>query len=455
MTASELTTIAPWAQGIDFQSVFQTAPIAMIVLDRELRYVACNDAMAEINGIPSPAHIGRTVGELLPELAEVEARFRSVLANGRSTRDMRVVGVTPKAPGVRRVWLESIRPLRDATGATTHLLVAVQEITALEAAQASLRDSERTFRASQQLRADSFSILRAVRRPDGQVCDFTWEYANPSAEARLQQGTLVGLRLLEVVPGSRENPALFPRYVRLLAQSAPDEVELEIEKDGVRRLYRNSAVAIDGERLAVAMQDLSDHLRTEEHLRLVSAEFHHRVRNVIAVTMGMVAQSAKSAADLPGFSKDLLRRLEALGRAQDLLVTSSGAVPLEDIVRGALRPFSCERLRIRMGPPVLLQEPSVVPVALALNELATNAIKHGALAGPEGWIDFGWTTAAREVVLTWSETSPRPVEPPSHTGLGTRLLADAAAKVPGGRLRQEFAPSGLQVEIRFEAEPAG
>jgi PAS domain S-box-containing protein len=71
--------------SVDFESAFQKAPVAMALIDRDLRYLACNRAMADINGIPCEDHLGRTVGELLPDLVgEVESRFRAAFAYGVS-----------------------------------------------------------------------------------------------------------------------------------------------------------------------------------------------------------------------------------------------------------------------------------------------------------------------------------------------------------------------------------
>jgi PAS domain-containing protein len=173
--------------------------------------VYCNELLAEINGRTAHDHLGRTVAEMVLDIApEVEKPFRGVFETQHPIYELKINGSTPKAPEVRRAWLESVRPLRSRDGALRHILVSVQEITALDRAEAALRESERILRASHQLSPDSFTILRAIRDSNGECVDFAWEYANPAAEAAVNMGSLVGKRLLEVLPGNRDHPDLFP-----------------------------------------------------------------------------------------------------------------------------------------------------------------------------------------------------------------------------------------------------
>lgn len=126
-----VTLSAPDDAGIDFGSLFQVAPVGFAVLDADLRYIRCNDALAEINGRPAQEHLGRTLSEMVPQLApQLEARFRSVFVTGLPHEGLKVRGVTAKAPGQLRTWLECIRPITAPDGTVGHILVSVQEITA-------------------------------------------------------------------------------------------------------------------------------------------------------------------------------------------------------------------------------------------------------------------------------------------------------------------------------------
>lgn len=439
---------------IDFAALFQVAPVGLGVLDPQLRYVQCNDFLAEINGIPADYHLGRSVRELLPELApEVEPRFYLAFRTGQAQRALKVTGSTPKAPGVRRTFLESVTPLTDRQGRISHILISVEEITTLEETQAALRESERTLRASQQLSPEAFTILRAVRDADGKVIDFIWEYANPATELVVRAGNLSERRMLEVFKAARDHPMMFPRYAQMLSTTEVSEVEYAHEHRGVSYWFRDAAVAIDAERVAVGFRDITAQKRVADQLQLVTGELRHRIKNSILVIASLVRREAKFARDVPEFTAALLTRLSALASVQDLLTADGNSdVALGDIVHAALGPFEARRLEVRPGPDLPVRAGSVTLLAMALHELATNAIKHGALSSPEGSATLSWTVEGDRVELDWSETGGPPVSAPSRKGFGSQLIEDAAERLPQGALRRVFRPEGLRVTITFNRQ---
>jgi two-component system CheB/CheR fusion protein len=440
------------ASPVDFESLFQVAPIGLAVLDADLRYVRCNDALAQMNGLPEQALLGRTVRDVFPEMpAEIEARLRTVFRTGEAQTGVRITGRMPSAPD-RRTWVESMTPLRDSDGKIRQVLVGVQELPALLEAETSLRATERALKASQQLSPDGLTIIRAVRDMQGAVIDFVWEHANPAAQAIMGQDSLVGRRLSEVLPGSREHPDLFQRYARLLTQAEASDVELSYDLDGKVIWFSDTAVAIDSERVAIGFRNISRRKQVEEQTRLVSGEYRHRVKNLIAVVAGLVSQQARFAPDVPQFANALLKRLDALAGAQDLLAASDAEhdVPLERIVQAALDPFEAPRLQVDLGPPLSVRAGTVTLLTLALHELATNAVKHGALSVAGGSARLNWTLEGDRVELTWSEMEGPPVSLPEREGYGSRLLTDAARSLPRGVLRREFRPEGVRVTIAFD-----
>ncbi|MDO9708417.1 sensor histidine kinase [Paracraurococcus lichenis] len=201
----------------------------------------------------------------------------------------------------------------------------------------------------------------------------------------------------------------------------------------------------------------------ERQRRVLVAELNHRVKNVLATVQSVALQTLKGrAGDAAGFATALSSRLRALAAAHDLITAGSWeAAPLGAVVRGALAPWLAReapgRIRIelpeeaaRVGP---LQAQALV---LALNELATNAVKYGALSVPEGRIILRCATTEGGVLrLAWTETGgPPPAtdagEPPRQ-GFGTRLLRRALAQDlgPGARVDLRFAPTGLLARIEF------
>jgi PAS domain S-box-containing protein len=128
----------------ELEAVYASAPVGLCLIDRELRYVRINERLAEMNGVSAAAHLGRTVREMVPGLADVaEPAFRHVMATGEPVIDVELRGETPAAPGVERVWLESWYPMRNAEGNIVGVNVSALEVTERTRAEEALRDADR------------------------------------------------------------------------------------------------------------------------------------------------------------------------------------------------------------------------------------------------------------------------------------------------------------------------
>lgn len=101
-------------QLAEIETIYQSAPIGLGFLDTDLRFVRINQRLAEMNGLPVEAHLGRTVREVLPELADTaEQILRPILATGEQLLNVEIIGETPAQPGVERIWVESFLPLKE------------------------------------------------------------------------------------------------------------------------------------------------------------------------------------------------------------------------------------------------------------------------------------------------------------------------------------------------------
>lgn len=142
-------------------TLFATAPVALGYFDTELRYVRVNDKLAEINGVPVEAHIGRTVGEVLPDMDErVTVEFRRVLETGVPAVDVEFVGETPATPGEERRFSSSIYPVRDADDVVVGVGIVVLDIT--ERRQAEL-GRERAHELEREARKDAEEAASRAR----------------------------------------------------------------------------------------------------------------------------------------------------------------------------------------------------------------------------------------------------------------------------------------------------
>ncbi|MDD3838554.1 MAG: sensor histidine kinase, partial [Phenylobacterium sp.] len=259
-----------------------------------------------------------------------------------------------------------------------------------------------------------------------------------------------GATLLQALGDYRDHPDIFPRFVRVLAAQGRDEAVVRFETDGTARWFRNAVVALDRERLAISFRDITRRVEAEHQLRLVIRELEHRGANVLTLIQGLMRMTLRESPDINAFEAAFTHRLRVLGSAQTLVTDASGGpVPLREVVAGALSPFRLPGLRISLGPEVSLPASAAVSLTLALHELATNAVKYGALSVPEGVVEVGWARAGGEVELHWREAEGPPVSPPQRRGLGSPLVAAALNGLPGAEVRHEFPREGVHCRMRF------
>jgi PAS domain S-box-containing protein len=137
-------------QLAEIEIIYQSAPIGLAVLDTNLRFVRINQRLAEINGYPVEQHIGRTVRELLPDLADTaEQTLLPILATGEAHLNVEIRGQTPAQPGVERIWLEHFLPLKD----NNHVLgisIVCEEITERKLIEEERRQAEEALRESEE-----------------------------------------------------------------------------------------------------------------------------------------------------------------------------------------------------------------------------------------------------------------------------------------------------------------
>lgn len=127
-------------------SLVASAPVGIVLFDADRRYRHLNEPLAEMNGIPAEAHLGKTVAEVVPDLDEqVRPLFDRVLVKGETVPDFILEGETPKAPGVKRAWRESWFPLVGVDGRPSGVGAIVQEITDQRRLERERENSQRTL----------------------------------------------------------------------------------------------------------------------------------------------------------------------------------------------------------------------------------------------------------------------------------------------------------------------
>jgi diguanylate cyclase (GGDEF)-like protein/PAS domain S-box-containing protein len=134
-------------QLAEIEQVYQYSPVGLVLMDREYRFVRINDRLAEINGLPAEAHIGRTLLEVLPDMAaRLIELYRPVYERGEPVLNVELARSIPGQPDMQRQWLANFFPFRSKAGEVIGLIGAVVDITERRQQEDRLRESEQRFR---------------------------------------------------------------------------------------------------------------------------------------------------------------------------------------------------------------------------------------------------------------------------------------------------------------------
>lgn len=176
-------------------------------------------------------------------------------------------------------------------------------------------------------------------------------------------------------------------------------------------------------------------------------ELQHRAKNALQMIRAL-ASRASQATDPGEFYETLAGRLDALGKANELLRFGvRDSCELGELIDIALRPFPAAQIE-RSGPLCRVAKDAVTPLTMAIHELGTNASKYGALSCATGRVRISWTARKDRVGIEWSESGGPPVSPPRSFGVGSRLLkAYGALK----KVDLDYRSDGVRCRIRIDA----
>jgi len=223
----------------------------------------------------------------------------------------------------------------------------------------------------------------------------------------------------------------------------------------VRWILTNGRVILgDGDqvRLVVGTSlDVSERKAAEERRSLLLGELAHRAKNGISVMMAIVAQTARGQETVEGFQELLMARLQAMATSQDLVTAAGGrAVPLVEVIGKSIAPFGKSRFKVDPSLGELtLPGGMAAGMGLLLHEMATNAVKYGALSNDKGRVRIAVEgVQPGRAAFRWEEQGGPPVVVNGRHGFGTRLLQQVL-RPQGGEVRFGFEPAGFQACVEF------
>jgi PAS domain S-box-containing protein len=209
-----------------------------------------------------------------------------------------------------------------------------------------------------------------------------------------------------------------------------------------------------------ASTDVQDMRALQDRQRVLMHELQHRVRNTLAVVRSIASSTGESSDTVQDFAAHLEGRLSALARTQMVLTRAPGAgVDLEEMVRQELLAQAAADVRIDVsGSDVRLSPKAAEVLTLAIHELATNAVKYGALGGSQGRVKVHWSTSSQGeetwLALVWRESGVQmAATAPRREGFGTELIEVRVPYELDGRGELQFLPGGVRCEINFPLRP--
>ena len=202
--------------------------------------------------------------------------------------------------------------------------------------------------------------------------------------------------------------------------------------------------------------DITDRKVAEEQNRFIMRELDHRVKNILSIILSIAKITGTNAPDFPSFIAAFNKRLHAMARTHSLLAEARWhGTELETLVWDELGHSTGSDTIAIEGPPVSLTPGAAQNLSMALHELATNALKYGALSVPTGKLKVVWEwntdDGPTRLDLHWTESGGPKVEKPATRGFGSTVIERILSARLGAKVDIDFAASGLRVKCAIPA----
>jgi PAS domain S-box-containing protein len=263
-------------QFAQLSTIYNTAPVGLAFVDTDLRYVSINDQLAEFDGSPAEAHIGKRLREVLPGLADlIEPIYHQVIESGESMTGLEYHGKTMTQPDIKRDWLVSHYPVKDKNGVVIGVNTVLQEITERIRTEQALRESAERNRAI--LRAMPDMIFLQSR--DGVYLDY---HVKDRSDLLLPPEMFLNRNVREVFPLD-----LALRFEKMLEQALYSEepvvTEYSLPLGEEQRYFEARTVSCDSDKLLSIVRDITGRKQAEE---MFKKAFENNPQPMAIATLG-------------------------------------------------------------------------------------------------------------------------------------------------------------------------
>lgn len=436
-----------------FEQALRGAGISVFTQDKSLRYTWAFTPDTTM----TKSAIGKTDFEIIPpsSCGPIVALKQRAIASGRA-----VEGEVSIRDHGRETWYRMhIEPVLDGQGQ----VVSLHGI-AVDISDRKMLEDEQV-RLSSELAANLQYYKLAMESSHTVVftIDETLRYASVSHDFMGQPPEYyIGKTNAEVM--SPENYAFMkPLKQKAIDSGEPVRGEIKAKVDGSFKWYdismaplKNRAGHIIG--LTGAAIDISERKGWEQHLRLLMRELTHRSKNLLAVIQAMARQTARHTDSVDGFIERFGARLHALAGSHDLLVQESWQrASIAELISSQLGHYSdlVGTQIIVKGPKVYMNPDAAQNLGMALHEMATNAVKYGALSVSTGQVTISWDWkgqgAKRVLRLLWREKGGPAVKVPTSRGFGSQVIERNLTRALGAEVKLEYAASGFKADMDLPA----
>lgn len=204
--------------------------------------------------------------------------------------------------------------------------------------------------------------------------------------------------------------------------------------------------------MLVVFEDVTERRREEQGRDLLSREIEHRLKNFLATVTALARQIPADGEGATRYRDSFLGRLEVLTAAETVPFAVEGA-DLATLITSVLAPYG-DKIKLDRATLVKLNQAQVRSYSMILHELATNALKYGALSVPGGTVHLGWgpsSTDARQIVFHWREEGGPEAAAARAEGFGSKLIKSLVRLDLGGTLETRYEHKGLHVRITTPA----
>jgi two-component system CheB/CheR fusion protein len=428
----------------DLRNLIAETEIGTLFLDRQLRIKLFTPPVVRYFSI-TQADLDRAITDFTHRLI-----YDSIEDDAKMVLESLVPIQTEVRTRDDRWLMMRMRPYRTVENVISGVVMTFTDVTDLKRAEESLRKSETRLR--QVLDTEAVGVL--FFDENGTVIDVNEAFLHMTGHSRaeIDARELTWRRMTppEWIETSEDQISKMETSGHL----GPYEKEYFCT-DGSRRWMLFVGRKLDDGTIAEYSIDISDRKRAERERELLARELSHRVKNTLAVVEALAQQTTGKS--LEEFRETFGGRLRALSRAHSLLLDSDWrSVDLKVLLEEALSPYRTDDPRRAEldGAPISLAPKQALGLGLIVHELATNAVKYGALSTDHGAVRLSWQLEQtggrqRRIWLRWEERGGPEVKAPRQTGFGAKLIKNVSEHDLEGEARLDYTPEGLICEITF------